>query len=184
VPDDVDDLLTQLARRIAEPPAPLTMPNIPGLEIRTIELDLGFEPQWPTPPPLRPPCDHASVDATEAALHVTLPPLLRRLYTEVGDGGYGPGDGIVGVAELVDLHHSYAVELAVEQELGEWPAGLVPFCELDQTLMACIDCSEPAGPIVTFEVEEIDFDEGTGFDEAFAARSPSLEAWLREWLAG
>src|SRR5262245_5745047 len=129
MPDD--DLIAALQRRVADAPPAAEPSRGMGIVIGSVELTLPIEPQWPQPPPRRPPCDDEVVDATEAALGVTLPSLLRRLYTEVGDGGFGPGDGIVGAAEVVELHNSYAVELAVEQEMGDWPAGLVPLCELD-----------------------------------------------------
>jgi hypothetical protein len=74
------------------------------------------------------------------------------------------------------------VELAVEQEIGEWPAALLPLCQLDQTLTACIDCSDPVGPIVGFEFDDLDFDEAEGFDDALRPRSPSLHQWLDDWL--
>lgn len=78
-----------------------------------------------------------------------------------------------------------AADAAAEgQKLGEWPSGLLPFCQLDDTLIACIDCTDPSGPVIGFEVDEIDFDEATGFDAAFNARAPSLDVWLSDWLAG
>ena len=49
-------------------------------------------------PPLKP----ASVDAVEAAerrFGHAFPSLLRRLYLEVGNGGFGPGYGIIGLPE-------------------------------------------------------------------------------------
>jgi hypothetical protein len=188
--DPLDELIAGVraraaAERAAGPPRfDPEAHGLPGLEIRRLELIGLSEPASPTRPPSRPPCDDAAVDATEAALGFHLPPLLRRLYTEIGDGGFGPGEGIVGVGALVDLHQSYAHDLAVEQELGEWPRGLVPLCELDETLIACVDCTDPVGPIVDFDLYDVDIDEGEGFDEAFAPRAPSLEVWLREWLVG
>src|SRR5436190_18803100 len=51
---DFDDLVGRLQHRVAEPPpapAARSRLNTPGLEVRTIELALGFEPNWPEPPP-------------------------------------------------------------------------------------------------------------------------------------
>jgi len=46
-------------------------------------------------PPLRPASPEA-VDEAEEAFGFPLPGLLRRLYAEVGNGGFGPGYGIPG----------------------------------------------------------------------------------------
>jgi hypothetical protein len=151
---------------------------------RLIRLPFLREPPGDRPPPRLPPCSDADVDRAETALGVRFPPLLRRLYTEIGEGGFGPGTGILGLEGLAREHQSYAVELAVEQEFGVWPAALLPLCQLDQTLLACIDCSDPAGPIVGFEVDDLDWDELAGFEEAFQPRSPSLHQWLEAWLDG
>jgi len=48
-------------------------------------------------PPLAPASAEAVADA-ERRLGHRLPPLLRRLYREVANGGFGPGYGILGVA--------------------------------------------------------------------------------------
>lgn len=46
---------------------------------------------------LFPPTTPAIVEAAEAELGFRLPPLLRELYTQVGNGGFGPGYGIFGL---------------------------------------------------------------------------------------
>ncbi len=43
-----------------------------------------------------PPANEEQLQATEAALGFPLPPLLRLLYAEVANGGFGPGAGIQG----------------------------------------------------------------------------------------
>ncbi|WP_144121728.1 hypothetical protein [Catellatospora sichuanensis] len=45
----------------------------------------------------------AAVEEAEELAGVTLPPLLRRLYLEVGNGGFGPGYGLAG---LRNGHHA------------------------------------------------------------------------------
>jgi hypothetical protein len=46
---------------------------------------------------LYPPAPPLLLEATEARLGFRLPPLLRELYTEVANGGFGPGYGIFGL---------------------------------------------------------------------------------------
>jgi hypothetical protein len=46
---------------------------------------------------LFPPATDLVVEATENELGFKLPPLLSQLYTQVGNGGFGPGYGIFGL---------------------------------------------------------------------------------------
>jgi hypothetical protein len=51
-------------------------------------------------PTISPPATAAEVDAAQAALGFPIPPLLRRLYTEVGNGGFGPSYRLEGVPTI------------------------------------------------------------------------------------
>src|SRR6266446_3071138 len=46
-----------------------------------------------------PPATEAQVQRTEALLGFLLPPLLRSLYRELANGGFGPGGGLRGAVE-------------------------------------------------------------------------------------
>ena len=48
-------------------------------------------------PPLCPPVSLDVVGAVERRQGFPLPPLLRTLYTEIGNGGFGPGYGLWGI---------------------------------------------------------------------------------------
>ena len=48
--------------------------------------------------PLPAAADEAQLAEAERRLGFALPPLLRRLYAEVANGGFGPGTGILGIA--------------------------------------------------------------------------------------
>jgi hypothetical protein len=54
----------------------------------THDLRVGFE---------FPPATEAQVLATETALGIPLPPMLRALYTTVANGGFGPATGFTGI---------------------------------------------------------------------------------------
>lgn len=47
--------------------------------------------------PVFPPAHETDVEAVERLLGRALPELLRRVYTEVGDGGFGPDSGLVSL---------------------------------------------------------------------------------------
>lgn len=68
------------------------MRNFSDHEQRTRRLGapeaVGYHRDSPREP-LFPPAKAAEVDEAERRLGYALPPLLRRLYTEVADGGFG-----------------------------------------------------------------------------------------------
>src|SRR5690242_3913384 len=43
------------------------------------------------------PADRVGVARDERRLGFTLPALLKRLYAEIGNGGFGPGYGLIGL---------------------------------------------------------------------------------------
>jgi len=84
------------------------------------------------------PAAPAEVDAAEAALGFGLPSLLRRLYVEIGNGGFGPGYGFIGVptADTVArrrrfIENHYRNIQRPREDPNWWPAELVPVSDFD-----------------------------------------------------
>jgi SMI1 / KNR4 family (SUKH-1) len=132
-----------------------------------------------------------ALSAAERELGVRFPSLLRRLYTEVGNGGFGPGPGLVGLrggattssgSSLEDLY-AEMLEAKDQHDAWEWPRSLVPVCDLGG-IYACVDCASDDGRVIEFDFEELDEDgrgDG-GWSRAFREVATSLEAWLVAWL--
>lgn len=97
------------------------------------------------------------LDAVEDKLDVVLPRLLRRLYLEVGDGGFGPGVG--GMMQC--------------SKLIQDPPGLVWICDWGCAQWSCLDCRTADGPIVT-----------VAGDYPPTETEHTLRTWLRAWLDG
>jgi hypothetical protein len=145
----------------------------------------------PAERPLPPPATRDQLDAAERRIGFVLPPLLRRLYAEVANGGFGPGPGILGVqggwkndhGKTIEDLHAEMLEAVQENRLWLWPAGLLPIAD-HSGVYVCVDASAPPHRMIEFDFEELD-DEGRdgGWSRAFGDASPSLEAWLAEWLA-
>jgi hypothetical protein len=124
----------------------------------------------------RPPASEEEIASAEADLGFGLPPLLRRIYAEVADGGWGPGHAVVpvrrghaapeGGACLVETRASLA-------DGAEWLPPFVPFCEWGTPVWSCLDCQTDEGPVVTAS-GELEFTD-IGHD---------LRSWLHAWLAG
>jgi len=67
------------------------------------------------PVPLCPPATASEVAAAEATLGFPLPLLLKRIHTEISNGGFGPGYGLFGVPYASGGH---ARRLLVEKRSG------------------------------------------------------------------
>jgi hypothetical protein len=108
-------------------------------------------------PPTSPPATDAIILETETALGFQLPPLLKQIYTQIGNGGFGAGYGIIGAIGGYKPGHwtlveSYNDVIAGAKYLGfEWQAGLLPFCEWGCSMVTCVDCIAEKGAIYQTE---------------------------------
>ena len=139
-------------------------------------------------PTIFPPATHAMVDAAEQALGFALPPVLRRIYLEVGNGGFGPGYGLMGVPggavddtgyHIVDLYQWFR-EADHEDPAWQWPAKLLPVCYLGCAMYGCVDCGDAKGAVTWWEPNPRE--PGEPVDLFLIPVAPSLEEWLWAWL--
>jgi hypothetical protein len=146
--------------------------------------------QKPANRPLPSPASVAELDAAARGMGVAFPPLLRRVYLEVANGGFGPGPGILGIRGGWTTDHGTSVEdlyaemrdATTQNSAWIWPPGLVPVVDL-HGVYACVDCSAETGRIVEFDFEELDDDDGgPSWSRAFTERAASLAEWLDRWL--
>jgi hypothetical protein len=144
----------------------------------------------PAERPLPAPASEEQLKAAERRLGFALPPLLRRLYAEVANGGVGPGPGMLGVkggqandhGKTVEDLYAEMLEAVQENRRWVWPAGLLPIVDHSE-MYVCVDATAPHR-IVEFDFEELD-EEGRdgGWSRAFSDVAASFEEWLTAWLA-
>ncbi|KYG21793.1 hypothetical protein SE92_17345 [Bradyrhizobium sp. AT1] len=121
----------------------------------------------------------------ERHLRFRLPPLLRRIYADIGNGGFGPGYGLIGLTNGVpDDTGKTAVEiyemLRSASELA-WPDGLLPICHWGCAIYSCVDCLDPDFRMRIFDPNGHDGDDWT---DAFFEESLSFEDWITSWASG
>lgn len=133
----------------------------------------------------RPPISAEVLAEAEVRLGFELPPLLRALYTRVGDGGYGPGRGLEPLIEddwsLVAQAERTCVTAAAEGDPW-WPPRLVPFVSWGCHYMSCVDYSGPPYPVWFYDLDHNSGD-ATQADSLYP-EADSLEGWLSAWLDG
>jgi hypothetical protein len=145
---------------------------------RALELQRAMT--TPAPSVLPAPASEAAVERAEAALGVGLPATLRRVYTEVADGGFGPGAGILPLHEVAAAYRDLGRPDGRLPRNRSWPAGLLPLVEMDPGY----DCCEAAtGRIIAWDPEELaEHSSEDRFRRSFREVFPSVEAWLGEWV--
>lgn len=157
-----------------------------------------------------PPATDEQIKATEEALEIPLPPMLKMLYTQVANGGFGPDYGITGAREgyyfgedgcyetidqsadsnssieYIDLEaHKRTLDDPTYFELPSHikPAFLLDLCYLGCGMASCIDGK--SGRIYqTCAVGEMTENGEWEGMVGYELEAESLEDWLDMWLEG
>ena len=121
-------------------------------------------------------------DRFECETGLVLPKFVRRLYTEVADGGYGPAYGINPLAG--ENSHSIAGWDRLFQNANhdepngpQWPSHLIRFCEIGCNMFYALDIRDDNAPV--FQVEPTSSDDVADW---LKLSSSSVVAWLERWL--
>lgn len=117
------------------------------------------------------------VREAETALGFPLPPLLARLYQEVGNGGFGPDYQLL---PLIGEGRTVVSSYHAEYVPGEWPAGVIPILDWGCAMYAAVDCTDPQGPVLLYEPNAVEDD----WSIAWYEDAESLASWLQSWLSG
>jgi hypothetical protein len=162
-------LLTKIARRAAD---------------RRTQIDMGEQ----SVPRIALPLKKSEAEASEQALGFSVPPLLTQLYEKVGNGGFGPGYGLMGLVSgatddqghnSVDAYKCYA-SADPSDPSWTWPEGLLPLCHWGCAIYSCVACKTDGHPIVIFDPNMHE----SSWAQCFIQTKQNLESWLVAWAAG
>jgi hypothetical protein len=129
-----------------------------------------------------PPITERAVTERAAQYGVQLPVLLRRIYTEVANGGIGPGWGLLGLDEPdepiwdTDQHLAVVREILARRPKRRFPpldAVLFPVCD-DGAILLLLDCVRPSESLVRLE---------TLRPATFTPYGRSLHGWLESFAS-
>lgn len=147
-----DELLAAVRARAM---APSTRIGVPSLQSQPL-------------PPLPPPATSTILAATEARLGFTLPPLLARVYTEVADGGFGPGYGLLSLVDAESDGRSLS-SVYLDFRAGGWLERLLPLWDWGCAMWSCLDGRSDEGALITSNQGE------------FTVTHFTLHSWLHAW---
>ncbi|WP_144123957.1 SMI1/KNR4 family protein [Catellatospora sichuanensis] len=123
----------------------------------------------------------AAIAEAEQVMGLPVPPLLRRIYLEVANGGFGPWDGVIGVGpdawtsddvDIVDTFRGFS------EAPHDYPPGLVPVYDVGCAIWWLIDFRDPSGPMWGWDTS------GCCLDHAPTPQGLNLAEWLAEAYDG
>jgi hypothetical protein len=130
----------------------------------------------------------------ETIIGFPLPTLLRRIYLEVGNGGFGPGYGLFPLNNEEDpqaletdslvtdyvIMHSASNEQMEAYRQGDvhspplLPEKMMIICDWGCNISSWLDCAQPELPVLSSEAT-LDW-------HKFVMEAPSFFAWVQTWL--
>jgi hypothetical protein len=122
-------------------------------------------------PPLFPVASPALIELCEADLGRRLPTLLKRIFLEVGNGGFGPAGGLIGISEgYADLDGCSLQERYCRLMPEGWHPELLPLFDWGGGTWSTVDTSDSKAMVVTAD------------SFGYTTTVFSLSLWLSKWL--
>jgi hypothetical protein len=124
------------------------------------------------------PVSKKAIKEAEQTLDFAIPALLKSIYLNVGNGGFGPGYGLIGldggyVSDYGTLVETYNILKGGHEQAGdEWLPTLLPFCEWGCNIFSCVECNKSDDPVYLFR-------EGDVTRQTF-----SLLSFFETWMKG
>lgn len=143
-----------------------------------------------SPTKIAPVVPELEIARVESRLGLRIPGVLRLVYSTVGNGGFGPGYGLMGLpGGFTDDRGNSAVQLyeffrlpSPKDSTWQWPAGVVPICHWGCAIYSCIDCSTDAGRVLIWDPNVRD--RGTPVEAGLRSGHRSVAEWFGAWAAG
>ncbi len=140
--------------------------------------DMGG-PHEDRPPP---PVAVEDITAAEARLGFALPELLRSIYLQVANGGFGPGYGLYGLEGDSPIYDGLPdINLPSKPIHSTVTEKLLPICTWGCQYFSYLDCMLPQAPVMAIDTNSHGYGPG---DCAFSLHAVSLEEWVKRWVDG
>lgn len=139
------------------------------------------------------PASEAGISEAQRVIGHPLPTLLRRIYLEVANGGFGPhGYGILGVPgvewsddgyygewdDIVDVHRAFSVPDPDLPPSHDVPPYMVWLFDWGCAIWSLVDCRDERGQMWGWDPN------GGHFEDPLFPLNMTLSEWLIKWLDG
>lgn len=167
------------------------MDFITALKCKASEKGHDMHRDGPPPEPAAG-LDDAALALAKAELGFNPPALLVEAYQKIGNGGFGPGYGLMGLgsgatddmgATTDSLYKSFR-EPDPETPYWQWPEKLMPICHFGCAVYACVDCSTQNPEVVMWEPTLWDVESNQLPTEVMIRTNHDLKSWLGAWIDG
>ncbi|RST03108.1 SMI1/KNR4 family protein [Streptomyces sp. WAC07149] len=145
----------------------------------------GGSAAGPPFPPLTP----TEVERAERRLGYRLPELLRRLYTEVGDGGFGPEGGLASLTPRRVPHWNvpdWPCATTIRDDRPGWapPKSWFYLTDGGCTMEWYVSLIAVDHPVLLWDADGWSTEDGQGPHDGLRYATPSLRQWLWTWADG
>ncbi|SDG44971.1 hypothetical protein SAMN05421505_104191 [Sinosporangium album] len=137
---------------------------------------LAYFRDAPHEPPYAP-ASPAEVDTYERHINHKLPELLRRIYTEVSNGGFGPSYDILGIPPHGHRAYGSATWPTTYDTLG------LPLVAAGCSVYWYVSLTEPGNPVHLWDADACD-DPDDDPAQGIHLTIPTLRDWLNRWADG
>lgn len=128
--------------------------------------------------------------SSESRMGLTIPPLLRRIYSEVGNGGFGPGYGLIGCEggyrddrdETIVGAYVGRRERDPKDRSWKWPEGLVPLFSWGGAIYTCGDFLAEHCPL--HEFDPFHYKGKAPMQASLRPHDEDLPRYLSRWISG
>jgi hypothetical protein len=117
------------------------------------------------------------LDEMEKELSVNFPLTFKRIYTEIGNSGFGPYFGFLPLNNKKNSIKNLSMLL---RERYKFPDYLMPFAYLGKNTYACINTSSAAFPIINFYRKPCK--PVKNWYDVYEQTTDSFEEWLDNWI--
>ncbi|MGW9454236.1 hypothetical protein [Streptomyces sp. NPDC055632] len=136
-----------------------------------------------------PPLTKAEVDLAERSLGYPLPGLLRRLYTEIGDGGFGPEGGLASLTPRRVPNWKvpdWRCATTIPARRAGWgaPASWLFLTGGGCTMEWYVSLLAVDHPVLLWDADGWDPDREQDPHDGLCYAAPSLRQWLWTWADG
>lgn len=141
-------------------------------------------------PLVYPTVTQVAIAEAEQRLGFRLPPLLVRIFTEIGNGGYMLGPGLVGLPGGFPVFDKYDLvsEYLESKDYYRWRAPYLVLTDWGCCMLSYVDCREPDGPVYRWDGngydDEADRNHDSPNESYWTLERESLSSWLVNPLSG